>query len=165
MDTLRKIKSDETRVLALASVAGAAGEAGQTATALALVQEHRLAVAEALRFVERPGTLEQMKQDDQARKRFYDAHFFQRSVASTLSKIALSRADSGALQEALGYSLLIPEAELENGRTLGWLAFNQVKGGDVDGALRWITVAQLPSQKAFGLTGVASALISRNEKI
>jgi hypothetical protein len=38
------------------------------------------------------------------------------------------------------------------------------KGGDVDGALRWITAAQLPSQKAFALSGVAGALLQKEKK-
>ena len=81
-----------------------------------------------------------------------------------MNKIALSRASNGALQEALGYALLIPEANSESGRTLESLAFNQAKGGDVDGALRWITAAHLPSQKAFALSGVAGALIFKEKK-
>jgi hypothetical protein len=85
-------------------------------------------------------------------------------VAYTLSKIALSRARDGALQEALGYALLIPEADSESGRTFEWLSFNQAKDGDVDGAFRWITAAQLPFQKAFALSGVASALIKKERK-
>lgn len=164
MRTIGKIKSDESRRVALASVAEAAGEAGRITEALALVQEHRLAVAEALRFVETPGTVEQLKDDDRARKLSYAAHFFQRSVAGVLSKIALSKAGNGSLQEALGYALLIPLADSESGRTFGWLAFNQTKGGDLDGALRWITAAQLPSQKAFALSGVAGALLQKEKK-
>lgn len=165
MGTIAKIKSDESRRFALASVAEAAGEAGQIAAALKLVEVYRLAVAEALKFVETPKAVERLKHnDDQARKLSYDVHYFQRALAGVMSKIALSRAGNGALQEALGYALLIPETDNESGRTFGWLAFNQTKSGDVDGALRWITAAQLPSQKAFGLSGVASALILKEKK-
>lgn len=165
METIAKIEHDEAKNEALASAAAAAGDAGQIAAALTLVQRHRLAVAEALRFVETPGALEQQKYlDDRAGKLFTAAHLYQHAVVYTLSKIALSRADNGELQEALGYALLIPAKDFESGWTLGWLAFNQAKGGDVDGALGWITAAQLPSQKAFALSGLASALILKENK-
>lgn len=164
MDTIAKIKSEESRNEAFASVAAAAGAAGQIAAALKLLQVHRLAVAEALRFVETPGALEQRKHlGDRANKLFTDAHLFQRAVAITLSEVALSRAGNGALQEALGYALSIPEASTSR-QALGSIAFDQAKGGDVDGALRWIRAAQLPSQKAFGLKGVASALMPKEKK-
>ena len=160
--TIAKIKSDEVRGVALASVTEAAAEAGQIAAALTLIQVHRRAVEESLRFVETPGTLEQLS-DDRARKVSNDVSLFQRALAGALGKIARSRAGNGALQEALGYALLIPEED-ESGRTLEWLSFNQAKGGDVDGALRWITTAQLPSQKAFALSGVAGALMLKDKK-
>jgi hypothetical protein len=164
VDTIAKIESDDAKITALASIAAAAGGAGQIAAALTLVQMHRRTVAESLRFVETPRGLEQLRHDDnRARKLFFDAHFFQRAVAYTLSKIALSRADNGALQEALGYALLIPEAYNESGKTLGLIAFNQTKAGDAAGAFRWITAAQLPTHKAFGLSGVASALLLKEE--
>ena len=162
MDTIAKIKSDEARCWALASVEEVAGEAGQITAALTLVQVHRLAVAESLRFVETPRALEQLS-DDRARKVSCNAYFFQRALTGALGKIALSRAGNGTLQEALGYALLIPEED-ESGRTLEWLAFNQAKGGDVDGALQWITAAQLPSQKAFALSGVAGALMLKDKE-
>lgn len=165
MDTIGKIKSDETRILTLASAAEAAAEAGQIATALTLVEKHRQVVSEAVRFVEKPGLLERLRHDDErTRKLSYAAHFFQRAMTTTLGTIARSRADNGALQEALGYALLIPEAENESGRTLGWIAFNQAKAGNVDGALKWIALAQVPSHKTFGLLGVANALILKEKK-
>ncbi len=165
MDTISKMRSDESRSIAYASVAAAAGEAGQITAALRLVQVHRLAIADALKFAETPESSEQLRDgEDRARKLFYDVHFFNSAVAYTLGKIALSRANHGELQEALGFALLIPEADNESGRTLGWIAFNQVKGGDVEGAFRWITAAQLPSQKAFALSGVAGALILKEKK-
>jgi tetratricopeptide (TPR) repeat protein len=165
MSTIARIKSGESRRIALASVAETAGEAGRIVEALSLVQLHRLAVAEALKFVETPGSLKQVRNlDDQASKLFSEAHLFQYALAGVLSKIALSRARDGALQEALGYALLIPGTNSESGRTLESLAFNQAKGGDVDGVFRWITAAQLPSQKAFALKGVASALLQKEKK-
>lgn len=164
MRTIAKIKNDESRRVALASVAETAGEAGRIAEALALVQMHRLAIAEALKFVETPGSLEQARRlDDRASKLFSDVHFFQFALAGVLSEIALSRARNGALQEALGYALLIPRAD-KSGQTLESIAFHQTKGGDVDGALRWISAATLPSQKAFALHGVASALMLKEKK-
>ena len=165
MDTIGKIKSDETRVLALASAGEAAAEAGQIATALTLVETHRKAVGEALKFVEMPGSLERLKHDDErAKKLSRDAYFFQHAITYTLGNIARSRADNGVLQEALGYALLIPEAENEGLRTLGWIAFNQAKAGHVDEALQWVALAQVSSQKAFGLLGVANALILKEKK-
>jgi len=165
MGTIAKMKSDESKITAFAPVAEAAGEAGQITAALRLIQVQRQGVAEALRFVETPGALEQLRHgDDRAQKLFSDVHFFQFALAGTLNKIALSRAGNGALQEALGYALLIPETDSESGRTLESLAFNQAKGGDVDGALRWITAAHLPSQKAFALSGVAGALMLKEKK-
>jgi hypothetical protein len=164
MGTIAKIKSDESRRVALASVAEAAGEAGRIAAAFKILQMHRLAVAEALKFVETPGSLEQVKHlDDRASKLFSDVHLFQYALAGVLNKIALSRARDGALQEALGYALLIPKVG-DAGRTLENIAFIQAKGGDVDGVFRWITAAQLPSQKAFALKGVASALMLKEKK-
>ncbi len=163
IETIAKIKSDESRRVALASVAETAGEAGQIAAALTLVQVHRLEIAESLRIVETPRASEQLS-DDQARKVSNDVSLFQRALAGALGKIALSRANHGALQEALGYALLIPRTDSESGRTFEWLAFNQAKGGDADGALRWITAAQLPYQKAFALSGVASALMLKDKK-
>jgi hypothetical protein len=164
LGTIVKIKSDESRNTAFASVAEAAGEAGQIAAALTLIQVHRLAVAEALRFVETPGSLEQVRHlDDRSSKLFSDVHLFQYALAGVLSKIALSRARDGALQEALGYALLIPNVH-DMGRTLESIAFIQAQGGDVDGGFRWITAAQLPSQKAFALHGVASALILKEKR-
>ena len=165
MGTIAKMKSDESKNTTLASLAEAAGEAGQITAALRLIQVQRQRIAEALRFVETPGAFEQLRQgDDRAQKLFSDVNSFQFGLAGTLNKIALSRARDGALQEALGYALLIPETDSESGRTFGSLAFNQAKGGDVDGALRWITAAHLPSQKAFALSGVASALIQKEKK-
>ena len=76
--TIAKIKSDEARCWALAFVAEDAGEAGRIADALTLVQVRRLAVAES------PVSC--------------DAYFFQRALTGVLRKIALSRADHGALQ-------------------------------------------------------------------
>ena len=163
MDTIAKIKSDEARGIALASVAEDAGEAGQIGDALTLIQVHRLAVAESLRIVETPGALKQLS-DDRARKVSNDVYLFQRALAGVLGKIALSRAEHGALQEALGYALLISEESSESERTLGQIAFNQVKGGDVDGAIRWIRAAQLPSQKATALSWVAGALMLKDKK-
>jgi hypothetical protein len=164
MDTIAKIKSDESRNAAFGSAAAAAGEAGQITAALRLIQVQRQGVAEALRFVETPGALEQLRQgDDRAQKLFSDVHSFQSALAGTLNEIALSRAGNGALQEALGYALLIPEADSESGRTFESLAFNQAKRGDVDGALRWITAAHLPSQKAFALSGVAGAVMLKEK--
>lgn len=163
MRTIAKIKSDESRRVALASVAEAAGEAGRIAEALVLIQKHRLAVAEAMKFVETPRTVEQLKHDDRSRKLSYAVHFFQGSVAGVLSKIALAKAVNGALQGALGYALLIPDAD-KSGQALGSIAFHQAKSGDVDGALRWISAAQLPSQKAFALSGVAGALLQKEKK-
>ncbi len=163
MSTIAKIKSDKTKDRALASAAAAAGEAGQIAVALKFVQRYRLEVAEALRFVETPGAFAQRKHlGDRADKLFSDADSYQHALASTLSNIALSRAGISAWQEALGYALVIPERE--SGNTLESIAFDQTKGGDVDGVFRWIRAAQLPSQKAFALSGVARALLQKEKK-
>ncbi|ULA59097.1 MAG: hypothetical protein LZF60_80493 [Nitrospira sp.] len=47
----------------------------------------------------------------------------------------LSCVDVGALEEALGYALMIVEPD-ESGRTLGELSFKQARRGDAEGALR-----------------------------
>ncbi|MDH5667031.1 MAG: hypothetical protein OEY86_03350 [Nitrospira sp.] len=165
MDTILQIKNAESRNVAFASVANAAAEAGRIAAALKLLSVHRLAVADALRFVETTGASEQRKQfGDQAGKLLAAAHLVQHAVESTLGEIVKSRAGNGALQEALGYALLIPEASAESGRAIGRIAFHQTKAGNVDAALQWIARAQLPSHKAVALTGVAHALIAKEKK-
>ena len=116
-------------------------------------------------FVETAEALDSLRTGDaRAMKLFSQLHAFSDATAHTLSRIALSRADNGALQEALGYALLISEGDIESGETFKWLAFNQAKHGDVDGVVRWITAAESPSHKAFALVGVASALIPRDTR-
>lgn len=163
MGTIAKIKSDKTKGWALASAAAAAGEAGQIAVALKFIQRYRLEVAEALRFVETSGAFAQRKHlGDRADTLFSHADSYQHALAWTLSNIAQSRARSGALQEALGYALVIPEGK--SAETLVSIAFDQTQRGDVDGVFRWIRAAQLPSQKAFALVGTARALLEKKKK-
>lgn len=165
METIAKIKSDEARTTAYASVAASAAEAGKITHALTLIQVHQQAIAEARVFVETAEALDSLRTGDaRAMKLFSQLHSFSHATAHTLSRIALSRADHGALQEALGYALLIPEHDTESGETFKWLAFNQTKHGDVDGVVRWITAAEFPSHKAFALVGVASALITKDTR-
>lgn len=165
METIRQIESDEARTTAYASVAAAAAEAGKITHALTLIQAHHQAIAEARVFVETAEALDSLRTGDARAMKFYSQlHSFSRATAHTLSRIALSLADHGALQEALGYALLIPEEDTESGETFKRLAFNQAKHGDVDGVLRWITAAEFPSHKAFALVGVASALITKDTK-
>lgn len=165
METITKIKSNEARTTAYASVAASAAEAGKITHALTLIQIHQQAIAEARVFVETAEALDSLRTGDaRAMKLFSQLHSFSHATAHTLSRIALSRADHGALQEALGYALLIPEEDTESGETFKWLAFNQAKHGDVDGVLRWVTAAEFPSHKAFALVGVASALITKDTR-
>jgi hypothetical protein len=163
METIDHIQNDEARGNGLAAAAAAAGEAGQVGTALRIMQIHRQWIDTPR---QRSRHSETGQESDlfqgQPENRAMDLHAWGRFVTHTLRCMAIAHADRNALEEALGYAIIIPDSA-ESGRTLGEIAFKQARRGDVEGALRWIERAELPAHKAFALSAVARALMDPNE--
>lgn len=163
METITHIQNDEARGNGLAAAAAAAGKAGQFETALRLMQIQRQWIATP-RQQFRQSAIGQASDLPYAEpeNRAVDLLAWGQSVTYTLRCMAMAHADRNALEEALGYALIIPDPA-ESGRTLGEIAFKQARRGDVEGALHWIEQAEFPAHKAFALSGVARALMALNE--
>ncbi len=139
LETLGKIHNEEDQGNALAFVAVDAVEAGNIADALQLSGLVRQRIENA------PESMLSLRNDD------------------IFMAIAKSRAKSGMIQEALGFTTLV-RYPFHRQETLEAIARTQVAGGDDKAALEWIVRVQVPSERAMALVGAASGLMQRTTK-
>jgi tetratricopeptide (TPR) repeat protein len=134
LETLEKIHNEKDQGNALAFIAVDAAEAGNIADALqlsGLLRQRMETAAEAMLS---------LRSDD------------------IFMAIAKSRAKSGMIQEALGFTTFI-RVPYYRERTIEAIAHSQVTAGDDRAALEWIARSQVPSERAMALVGAAYGLM------
>lgn len=136
LETLGKIHNEEHQGNALAFIGIDAVEAGNTADALQLSGLLRQRIENA------PETILSLRSDD------------------IFMAIAKSRAKSGIIQEALGFTTFI-RFPFNRQETIEAIAHGQVAAGDDKAALEWIARSQVPSERAIALVGAAYGLMQR----
>ncbi|OQW56917.1 MAG: hypothetical protein BVN28_13515 [Nitrospira sp. ST-bin4] len=136
LETLKKIHNEEDQGNALAFIAVDAVEAGNIADALWLSGLLRQRIENA------PETMLSSRSDN------------------IFMAIAKSRAKSGMIQEALGFTTFIGVPFYRH-ETIEAVARTQVMAGDGKAALEWIALNQAPAERAIALVGAAYGLMQQ----